>query len=101
MEQDHEFGVPLPLVAARKAIANAGGPRALSRRLSDYLGVYIDVKRVEQWRYRGIPDEWTTIIEHVCGVKREKLNPHLYDVQVAHKVMHRKLTRYKLTQSTA
>lgn len=83
------------ITAARDAINSAGGPAGFARKLSRYLGTEIDVKRIEQWRYRGVPDEWSVIVEHITGIRREKLNPHLYNVQIAHRVINRKLTGKK------
>lgn len=80
------------ILAARRAIDNGGGPTAFAKKLGEYLGVDIGFKRVEQWRYRGVPDEWSVTVEHLTGVPREELNPHLYNVQDAHRVIHRKLT---------
>lgn len=89
------------ITAAREAIGSAGGPKRLAARLAASLGVDMDPKRIAQWRYRGIPDEWTTIIEHATGVNRERLNPHLYDVGVAHRVIHKKLTKQKQGKTVA
>ncbi len=86
--------------AARSAIAVAGGPSELARKLSRYLAAEVDRRRIEQWRYRGIPEGWSVIVEHVTGVSRQELNPQLYNVQVAHRVIHSKLTSATAAEST-
>jgi len=81
--------------AAKQAIDRAGGPSALARQLSAYLGADIEVNRVAQWRRIGIPAEWGVIVEHLVGVPREDLNPWLYTVnpEVIPKLSTRKMLR--------
>lgn len=83
------------ITAAREAIEIAGGPAAFASQLSAYLQADVDTKRIEQWRYRGVPDEWSVIVEHLTGVERQRLNPHLYNLQDTHRVIHKKLTDRK------
>ena len=67
--------------AARRAIDAAGGPIKLAERLSNYLGGYIRTDLVRSWLARGIPEDWTTTIEHVTGVPRHEINPQMYEVK--------------------
>lgn len=87
------------IVAARQALQNAGGPRALARKLSDYLDAEIDEKRVSKWRTIGVPVRWGVIVEHVTGVKREQLNPYEYTITT--QVFHRLLSREYLLKTIA
>lgn len=82
-------------LAAVKAINVGGGPAALARDLSRYLGSPITRDRVAKWRYTGIPVEWGVVIEHLVGVPREKLNPWEYTVksQLIHRSQAREILK--------
>lgn len=67
--------------SANAAIDQAGGPGRLADKINSYLGAdSISGETVRVWRVRGIPERWTTTVEHLTGVPRHHLNPQMYVV---------------------
>lgn len=85
--------------AAGDAIQIAGGPRKLAKMISDYLEVEVDEKRIAKWRAIGVPVRWGVIVEHLTGVKREKLNPYEYTTNL--QVVHKRVSRDYLVRAIA
>lgn len=69
------------LDAAQRAIDAAGGPVAFAFKINEHLGPgSVTRSTVMTWRVKGIPDSWTTTVEHLTGVPRQEINPQMYEI---------------------
>lgn len=65
-------------LAAIRAIEQAGGKKELARRLSIIRRQRIEIKRVQNWRYIGVPSKFVIDVEVITGIPREELRPDIF-----------------------